>query len=117
MSVRLGQSKLESGVEIGVSIAIGFVVSYGANFIILPSFGFHLDAVQNFWITVFFTFVSIVRSYLVRRLFNWWYLRRISYRFRCAKCAGTITVIKGIQGGTCDKHGRVESREEFGAKL
>ena len=77
MSVRLGQSKLESGIEIGVSIAIGFGVSFAANFVILPAFGFHISASQNFWITVFFTVVSIIRSWFVRRMFNWWHEKRL----------------------------------------
>lgn len=117
MKIRLGQSKLESVLEIAVSIAIGFGVSFGANFVILPAFGFHISASQNFWITVFFTFVSIVRSYFVRRLFNWWHLKRIAFHYRCLRCNGTITVIKGVWGATCDGHGRVEDRRDFGAKL
>lgn len=77
MKPRLGQSKLESALEITVSIAIGFAVSFTANFVILPAFDFNVTASQNFWITVFFTFVSIVRSWLVRRMFNYWHAKRL----------------------------------------
>lgn len=79
--MRLGQTKLESAIETGVSIAIGFCVAFAANLVILPLFGFHPDLWANFWLTVFFTFVSIIRGFLVRRLFNYWHEKRLKKHF------------------------------------
>lgn len=43
----------------------------------MPWFGFHITMVQNFWITVIFTFISLLRGYYVRRLFNWMHVKEI----------------------------------------
>lgn len=75
--MRLGQSRLESAIEVVVSTAIGFIVAFTANLLILPLFGFTPTFSQNFWLTVFFTFVSIVRGIVVRRLFNRWHESRL----------------------------------------
>lgn len=75
--MRLGQTKVESAVEVAVSTGIGFSVAFTANLIILPIFGFTPSLSQNFWLTIFFTIVSLVRSYFVRRLFNWWHASRL----------------------------------------
>lgn len=75
--MRLGQSRAESIFEVCVSTAIGFIVAFLANLVILPLFGFHPSFSQNFWLTVFFTFVSILRGILIRRLFNRWHETRL----------------------------------------
>lgn len=41
-----------------------------ANLIVLPWFGFKVSVSQAFNIGVIFTFISIARSYILRRLFN-----------------------------------------------
>ena len=71
------QKKKHSLLEACISTMIGFVVAFTANLIILPIFGFHPSFVQNLWLTVFYTVVSVVRSYYVRRLFNWLHARGI----------------------------------------
>lgn len=49
---------------------IGYWVAVGAQMLIFPLFGVHLPASDNMLIGVLFTIVSLVRSYLLRRLFN-----------------------------------------------
>lgn len=73
----MSQQKKHSLLEAGLSTAIGFVIAFLANLIILPQFGFTPTFVQNFWLTVFFTVVSVIRSYYVRRLFNWLHTKEI----------------------------------------
>lgn len=68
--------------ETVVSTAIGFVVAFCANLVILPLFGFTPSLHANFWLTVFFTVVSIVRGFLVRRLFNKWHSSRLHKEFQ-----------------------------------
>lgn len=64
------QTRLESLVEALTNVVIGFGLNYIANFLILPTIGCHPSASQNFHIGVWFTIVSVVRSYTIRRWFN-----------------------------------------------
>ena len=64
------QSKLDSLIEALLSTFIGFVVSFTANLILMPILGIPVSLSQNFILTVAFTFVSVARSYLVRRFAN-----------------------------------------------
>ena len=64
------QSKIDSLIEALLSTFIGFVVSFTANLILMPMLGIPVSLSQNFVLTVAFTFVSVARSYLVRRWAN-----------------------------------------------
>ena len=64
------QSKLDSLIEALLSTFIGFIVSFTANLILMPMLGIPVSLSQNFTLTVAFTFVSVARSYLVRRFAN-----------------------------------------------
>ena len=64
------QSKLDSFIEALLSTFIGFIVSFTANLILMPMLGIPVSLSQNFILTVAFTFVSVARSYLVRRFAN-----------------------------------------------
>ena len=64
------QSKLDSLIEALLSTFIGFIVSFTANLILMPMLGIPVSLSQNFVLTVAFTFVSVARSYLVRRFAN-----------------------------------------------
>jgi hypothetical protein len=57
-------------VEVITGSVIAFVVSVWANWAVLPLFGFHVRIEQSFVITLIFTAISIIRSYLVRRFFE-----------------------------------------------
>jgi hypothetical protein len=64
------QTKKGSAVEAALNTAIGWGINYYANLVVLPWFGFNVTYGQAFWIGVIFTFISLARSYLLRRLFN-----------------------------------------------
>ena len=64
------QSKIDSLIEALLSTFIGFVVSFTANLMLMPILGIPVSLSQNFILTVAFTFVSVARSYLVRRFAN-----------------------------------------------
>jgi hypothetical protein len=66
------QSRLNSATEAFVNVAIGYLVSVLANILILPMFGYDVTLVDSFAIGVAFTVVSLLRSYAVRRFFNFW---------------------------------------------
>lgn len=78
MAVIAPQKKRHSFMEVCLSTLIGLVVAYTANMIIIPiMLGVRLDHSTNVALTLFFTVVSIVRSYYVRRLFNWLHVKEL----------------------------------------
>lgn len=67
----MSQSKRQSAVEAVAHTLIDFCVSFVAQLIVYPLYGATFTAGQNLQILLIFTVLSIVRSYLLRRLFNW----------------------------------------------
>lgn len=65
-----GQKKLHSFIEALFNTVFGFGISMVANLIVLPWFGFKVSVHDAFNIGVIFTIISIIRSYVLRRLFN-----------------------------------------------
>lgn len=66
----MSQTKLQSAIETAVSTAVGFGISWAATLVVLPLFGHRPSVGEGFGITVFFTVISLVRGYALRRLFN-----------------------------------------------
>lgn len=64
------QSKLDSFIEAWLNVLIGFGISVLANFVIFPLVGIGASTTQIIAVGVFMTFVSVARSYLVRRWAN-----------------------------------------------
>ncbi len=64
------QTRLNSFIEASLNTASGFIISYLMGMLVYPLFGFSVTMAQNFWIVVIFTVVSVIRSYVWRRLFN-----------------------------------------------
>lgn len=66
----MSQSRRRSGLEAVANVAIGYGVALASQLAIFPLYGIHVPLSTNVWIGVWFTVVSLVRSYCVRRLFN-----------------------------------------------
>jgi hypothetical protein len=49
---------------------VGYVVAVIATQTVLPYFGYHPTLNENLQISAIFTAIGLVRSYLLRRLFN-----------------------------------------------
>ena len=64
------QTKRQSLVESIANTFTGFVISFASTFLIFPLMGFESTTGKNLIITVFFTGVSIIRNYILRRVFN-----------------------------------------------
>lgn len=64
------QTRTESLVEAWVNTLIGWTINFTANLVVLPAFGFPVTVRDALGIGVVFTFISVARSYLVRRWFN-----------------------------------------------
>lgn len=64
------QSRRMSLIEAITNVLVGLVVSLLAQILIFKLYDVHVTFSQNVEITLFFTLISIVRSYALRRLFN-----------------------------------------------
>jgi hypothetical protein len=64
------QSRASSLLEAAVNVIAGFGLALLGQGIILPVFGVHLSMAAHSGVAGFFTALSLVRSYLLRRLFD-----------------------------------------------
>lgn len=64
------QTKLGSLIESLMNILIGFGVALASQIAVFPFFGIYVSLKTNIWIGVWFTVISLVRSYVIRRWFN-----------------------------------------------
>ena len=66
----MSQTRAMSAAESVANVAIGYGVAVASQIVIFPLFGVHLPLSDNLLIGAWFTAISLVRSYAVRRLFN-----------------------------------------------
>ena len=66
----MNQTKLESLIESIVNVIIGYGVALLSQLIVFPMFNIHIPFSSNIWIGLWFTLISLVRSYTIRRWFN-----------------------------------------------
>ena len=69
------QSRKFSLIEAIVNVSIGVGVAWGMSFLVFPLFGYEPTVIKTLWISLIFTAISLVRSYLLRRIFNYLTLR------------------------------------------
>lgn len=73
----MSQKKRHSFLEACINILIGFSINFVANLLILPAFGFDVHPMTAFNIGLVFTVISIIRSYYIRRMFNYFHTKGI----------------------------------------
>lgn len=66
----MSQSKIGSFVEVCFGTAVGLMVSLGTQLILNYSYGVEMSNGTAVMYTFWFTLVSIIRSYIIRRLWN-----------------------------------------------
>lgn len=65
------QSHKHSVYETIANTAVGFLISWAVwVFVAAPLFDIPYEHGQGFWITVIFTVTSLIRGYVLRRIFN-----------------------------------------------
>ena len=64
------QTKKQSLIESITNVLIGYIVAVASNIAILPLFGVNLPFSDSLLIGVWFTVISLIRGYCVRRYFN-----------------------------------------------
>jgi hypothetical protein len=66
----VGQTPQSAIIEAYANLAIGFFVNYTANLLIFPMIGARINLINNIWLGMIYTAISIVRQYAIRRWFN-----------------------------------------------
>jgi hypothetical protein len=64
------QTKAHSLLESMTTVGIGFIVAVCSQYLIYPLFGIDLGFGENLGVASCFTVISLIRSYIVRRVFN-----------------------------------------------
>jgi len=67
------QTRRQSMIEAATNIVVGILLNTILNFTIFPRLGFHITASTNALLVVVYTGASLLRSYVLRRLFNRWH--------------------------------------------
>ena len=70
MKIVKSQTRIASLKESCLNIAIGYGVALASQILVFPMFGIHIPIAANISIGAIFTVISIVRSYVIRRVFN-----------------------------------------------
>lgn len=66
------QKKTHSLIESISNVIVGYFVALLSQIIIFPVFGIHATIQDNIIIGLWFTVISICRSYIMRRVFTRW---------------------------------------------
>jgi hypothetical protein len=64
------QSKAQSMIEACANVLVGYLVALASQLLVFPLFGIHVPSSSNLAIGAWFTVISLVRSYVLRRWFN-----------------------------------------------
>ena len=69
------QSKLGSMLEAMANVVVGIIVSLISQLVIFGAYGIHLSLAENMQMVGYFTLISLIRSYVLRRVFNRWHAK------------------------------------------
>ena len=64
------QTKYQSLIESLINILIGYLTALLSQVLIFPLFDIYVSLQDNLLIGLYFTIISLLRSYMVRRYFN-----------------------------------------------
>ena len=70
------QTRTQSLIESCANIAIGYLVALVSQWLVFPMFGIRVSVAENIQIGLWFTAISLVRSYALRRWFAFRHERR-----------------------------------------
>lgn len=71
-----GQSVGGSIIEAWTNVIVGFGLAFASQLIIFGAYGFNITLKQDLEMTILFTFISLVRSFVLRRAFNYFTTRK-----------------------------------------
>ena len=64
------QTKRQSLIETLTSVFVGWLIGVILNMLVLPLFDYDVSLTDGILISIIFTAVSVIRSYVIRRFFN-----------------------------------------------
>ena len=70
LSTRVAQSRGLSLIEAITNTVVGYILAVATQFAVFPYFGLQVGILQNLWLGLIFTGVSVLRSYVLRRVFD-----------------------------------------------
>lgn len=85
------QSRVQSFIESLTNIMIGYMVALLSQLLIFPLFDIDVSLSENLLIGLYFTIISIARSYMVRRYFNWSAVNSAQTHIEALKKKGTLS--------------------------
>lgn len=71
------QTRVQSAIEASANVVVGYVVALLSQLLVFPIFGIHIPLSSNLAIGAWFTVISLIRSYVLRRWFNGLKFRRV----------------------------------------
>lgn len=74
----MSQTRRHSAFEAATNMIVGMALSWLAGLVVYPLLGIEITHGQNTTIVLLFTLISLVRSYSLRRMFNWLAHRGVS---------------------------------------
>jgi len=66
----MAQTNKQSIIEVIANTVIGFIISVGISIGLFPLMGIPITLSENISITIIFTIVGVIRSFIMRRIFN-----------------------------------------------
>jgi hypothetical protein len=66
----MNQTRVQSAIEAAANTAIGYGVALLSQLVLFPLFGIHVSVSTNLAIGAWFTAISLIRGYVLRRWFN-----------------------------------------------
>jgi hypothetical protein len=66
----MAQSKRGSLIEAVTNTVVGYVLAVATQFAVFPIYGLKVGVVENLGLGLVFTAVSLVRAYVLRRIFD-----------------------------------------------
>lgn len=70
------QTRWQSFIESCVNIGIGYCIALVTQYFLFPIFDIQTNFREELMIAGVFTVISIIRSFLMRRFFNWYHVTR-----------------------------------------
>lgn len=64
------QSKKQSLIETLISVFLGWLIGVILNLTVLPLFDYNITVTDSLLVSLIFTAISVIRSYIIRRFFN-----------------------------------------------
>jgi len=74
----MSQSRKHSAFEAVANTVVGIALSFASVQWLFPLFGVEMSLSQNFASTGLMTILSLIRSYALRRVFNWLHRRGLN---------------------------------------